>query len=477
MSHDTERTPLVPSASTPLARDAIDIESHADAAPSVEYVDDADDLTPLSSHKHWPRKRGLSAALFAVIALAFAATMLYVVEPSSSRANASAAATPASANADTARETAAAEASGIATTPTESTPTAEARTVNEATRTTTSGEGAGALSWDAVVAPQTEEVRETIAGGKASADGADASGDSASGATDGTSSATGADEEKVQVSLATRHSFSNAEFAVGVVEACSTHKTAVACTAKKDVYGCAWLDGMCRVGCGVFESKVGCATQGELCSYDVDGGGCSYTPSDCHAFNAAVACTTAGSNKCGWLKDRCFDRNAVMQGCISRDEATCAVTNPADFEEIPCMWHTPKTLTIDGAVVYIGDEENFENTNRTGLCITELPCAQHTSPDSCATQTPMCVYDYSLSACVHAATVQDSHRLCSTASDALNTCPDASNGAKLFCNFNFEHSGYCQRCSTMSTVDDCLQLVDETGQERCVAKCFTSGDI
>jgi len=217
-------------------------------------------------------------------------------------------------------------------------------------------------------------------------------------------------------------------------------------------------------------------TQGDLCSYDVDGGGCSYTPSDCDSFNAAVACTTAGSSKCGWLKDKCFDRNTVMRGCVLRDKATCEVTNPDDHEEIPCMWHTPRTLSINGVVEYIGDEENFENTNRTGICVTELPCAQHTNPDACATQAPMCVYDYASSACVHTKTIQDSYRVCSTASDALNTCPDANNGAKLFCNFNFEHSGYCQRCTTMTTVDACLELVVEAGQQRCISKCFTANE-
>ena len=511
MSGDTERTPLVHTTSLSSTRGALDVESVAPAAPSVEYVDDVDDLTPFASHKRWPRKRGVSALVFALLALVLVGVVLFAMEPSSARASASAAATPASPSAETLRETAAAEASGIATSTTfarveatatavddedapprddAETSTSTAETETEAVASPPPPRHATTLSWDDVVAVEDEEAPATRADsdvdGAATSEtattsdgsGADASDSDAASTTASTSTVNEAEPEPeaVRVSLATRHSFSNAEFAIGVVEACATHTTALACTGQKDVYGCAWLDGACRVGCDVFESKIGCVTQGDLCSYDVDGGGCSYTPSDCDSFNAAVACTTAGSSKCGWLKDRCFDRNTVMRGCVLRDKATCEVTNPDDHEEIPCMWHTPRTLSINGVVEYIGDEENFENTNRTGICVTELPCAQHTNPDACATQAPMCVYDYASSACVHTKTIQDSYRVCSTASDALNTCPDANNGAKLFCNFNFEHSGYCQRCSTMTTVDACLELVVEAGQQRCVSKCFTANE-
>jgi len=511
MSGDTERTPLVHTTSLSSTRGALDVESVAPAAPSVEYVDDVDDLTPFASHKRWPRKRGVSALVFALLALVLVGVVLFAMEPSSARASASAAATPASPSAETLRETAAAEASGIATSTTfarveatatavddedapprddAETSTSTAETETEAVASPPPPRHATTLSWDDVVAVEDEEAPATRADsdvdGAATSEtattsdgsGADASDSDAASTTASTSTVNEAEPEPeaVRVSLATRHSFSNAEFAIGVVEACATHTTALACTGQKDVYGCAWLDGACRVGCDVFESKIGCVTQGDLCSYDVDGGGCSYTPSDCDSFNAAVACTTAGSSKCGWLKDRCFDRNTVMRGCVLRDEATCETTNPDDHEEIPCMWHTPRTLSINGVVEYIGDEENFENTNRTGICVTELPCAQHTNPDACATQAPMCVYDYASSACVHTKTIQDSYRVCSTASDALNTCPDANNGAKLFCNFNFEHSGYCQRCSTMTTVDACLELVVEAGQQRCVSKCFTANE-
>ena len=66
MSGDTERTPLVHTASTSSTRGALDVESVAPAAPSVEYVDDVDDLTPFASHKRWPRKRGVSALVFAL---------------------------------------------------------------------------------------------------------------------------------------------------------------------------------------------------------------------------------------------------------------------------------------------------------------------------------------------------------------------------------------------------------------------------
>jgi Flp pilus assembly protein TadG len=515
MSGDTERTPLVHTTSLSSTRGALDVESVAPAAPSVEYIDDVDDLTPFASHKRWPRKRGVSALVFALLALVLVGVVLFAMEPSSASASASAAATPASPNAETLRETAAAEASGIATSTTSarveatatavvdedappgddaetSTATATAETETEAVASPPPPHHATTLSWDDVVAVEDEEAPATRADSDvdgavtsetvttSDASGADASDSDAVSATVSTSTVNEAkpepEPEAVRVSLATRHSFSNAEFAIGVVEACATHTTALACTGQKDVYGCAWLDGACRVGCDVFESKIGCVTQGDLCSYDVDGGGCSYTPSDCDSFNAAVACTTAGSSKCGWLKDKCFDRNTVMRGCVLRDKATCEVTNPDDHEEIPCMWHTPRTLSINGVVEYIGDEENFENTNRTGICVTELPCAQHTNPDACATQAPMCVYDYASSACVHTKTIQDSYRVCSTASDALNTCPDANNGAKLFCNFNFEHSGYCQRCTTMTTVDACLELVVEAGQQRCISKCFTANE-
>jgi len=515
MSGDTERTPLVHTTSLSSTRGALDVESVAPAAPSVEYIDDVDDLTPFASHKRWPRKRGVSALVFALLALVLVGVVLFAMEPSSASATASAAATPASPNAETLRETAAAEASGIATSTTSarveatatavvdedappgddaetSTATATAETETEAVASPPPPHHATTLSWDDVVAVEDEEAPATRADSDvdgavtsetvttSDASGADASDSDAVSATVSTSTVNEAkpepEPEAVRVSLATRHSFSNAEFAIGVVEACATHTTALACTGQKDVYGCAWLDGACRVGCDVFESKIGCVTQGDLCSYDVDGGGCSYTPSDCDSFNAAVACTTAGSSKCGWLKDKCFDRNTVMRGCVLRDKATCEVTNPDDHEEIPCMWHTPRTLSINGVVEYIGDEENFENTNRTGICVTELPCAQHTNPDACATQAPMCVYDYASSACVHTKTIQDSYRVCSTASDALNTCPDANNGAKLFCNFNFEHSGYCQRCTTMTTVDACLELVVEAGQQRCISKCFTANE-
>jgi len=515
MSGDTERTPLVHTTSLSSTRGALDVESVAPAAPSVEYIDDVDDLTPFASHKRWPRKRGVSALVFALLALVLVGVVLFAMEPSSASASASAAATPASPNAETLRETAAAEASGIATSTTSarveatatavvdedappgddaetSTATATAETETEAVASPPPPHHATTLSWDDVVAVEDEEAPSTRADSDvdgavtsetvttSDASGADASDSDAVSATVSTSTVNEAkpepEPEAVRVSLATRHSFSNAEFAIGVVEACATHTTALACTGQKDVYGCAWLDGACRVGCDVFESKIGCVTQGDLCSYDVDGGGCSYTPSDCDSFNAAVACTTAGSSKCGWLKDKCFDRNTVMRGCVLRDKATCEVTNPDDHEEIPCMWHTPRTLSINGVVEYIGDEENFENTNRTGICVTELPCAQHTNPDACATQAPMCVYDYASSACVHTKTIQDSYRVCSTASDALNTCPDANNGAKLFCNFNFEHSGYCQRCTTMTTVDACLELVVEAGQQRCISKCFTANE-
>jgi len=515
MSGDTERTPLVHTTSLSSTRGALDVESVAPAAPSVEYIDDVDDLTPFASHKRWPRKRGVSALVFALLALVLVGVVLFAMEPSSASATASAAATPASPNAETLRETAAAEASGIATSTTSarveatatavvdedappgddaetSTATATAETETEAVASPPPPHHATTLSWDDVVAVEDEEAPSTRADSDvdgavtsetvttSDASGADASDSDAVSATVSTSTVNEAkpepEPEAVRVSLATRHSFSNAEFAIGVVEACATHTTALACTGQKDVYGCAWLDGACRVGCDVFESKIGCVTQGDLCSYDVDGGGCSYTPSDCDSFNAAVACTTAGSSKCGWLKDKCFDRNTVMRGCVLRDKATCEVTNPDDHEEIPCMWHTPRTLSINGVVEYIGDEENFENTNRTGICVTELPCAQHTNPDACATQAPMCVYDYASSACVHTKTIQDSYRVCSTASDALNTCPDANNGAKLFCNFNFEHSGYCQRCTTMTTVDACLELVVEAGQQRCISKCFTANE-
>jgi len=517
MSGDTERTPLVHTTSLSSTRGALDVESVAPAAPSVEYIDDVDDLTPFASHKRWPRKRGVSALVFALLALVLVGVVLFAMEPSSASASASAAATPASPNAETLRETAAAEASGIATSTTSArveatatavvdedappgddaetstaTATAETETETEAVASPPPPHHATTLSWDDVVAVEDEEAPATRADSDvdgavtsetvttSDASGADASDSDAVSATVSTSTVNEAkpepEPEAVRVSLATRHSFSNAEFAIGVVEACATHTTALACTGQKDVYGCAWLDGACRVGCDVFESKIGCVTQGDLCSYDVDGGGCSYTPSDCDSFNAAVACTTAGSSKCGWLKDKCFDRNTVMRGCVLRDKATCEVTNPDDHEEIPCMWHTPRTLSINGVVEYIGDEENFENTNRTGICVTELPCAQHTNPDACATQAPMCVYDYASSACVHTKTIQDSYRVCSTASDALNTCPDANNGAKLFCNFNFEHSGYCQRCTTMTTVDACLELVVEAGQQRCISKCFTANE-
>ena len=114
MSGDTERTPLVHTTSLSSTRGALDVESVAPAAPSVEYVDDVDDLTPFASHKRWPRKRGVSALVFALLALVLVGVVLFAMEPSSARASASAAATPASPSAETLRETAAAESARVA---------------------------------------------------------------------------------------------------------------------------------------------------------------------------------------------------------------------------------------------------------------------------------------------------------------------------------------------------------------------------
>lgn len=489
MASDTERTPLVGPSSTSVV---VDVPSSSSV--DVRFVDDVDDLTPSASYKRWPRSRGVSLILFFSLALAIVGAVLFAVEPSSSFTPSASAATPASAaSARTIATTPAIVASESVESSTAGSTTTSARANAESESSTSLSEStdSNALSWEATLVEEEEETTTSVESANAGEDANAASdldrddANASEGAQSGDNGSNGdafvensspVAVATVEVSLATRHSFSGAEFAAGVIEACARRSTVIACASQRDVYGCAWIDGTCRVGCDAFDGAIGCSAQGDVCAFDADEGGCSYAPSDCDAFNAPVACTTAGSNKCGWLRDQCFDRNVVMRGCNARDEASCVVMNEA-VGGIPCMWHTPRTLEIDGKVVFIGDAQNFENSNRTGLCVTAFPCAQHTNPNSCAMQSPACVYDYSTSSCVHVRAEHASHRLCSTANDELNACPDASDGAKTFCNFNYEHSGFCQRCSSASSVDACLELVVEAGQRRCVSKCFTAKQV
>lgn len=489
------------------------------ANANVEF--DAGDSTPSASFRGWPRRKGYSIAFLWLAALVLCGGVLYSVEPESDETPASAAATPASASDETRRLNGAIER-------------ATAARGGGGSLTTTSQTSSYSSEFSAVANDGGEyEAPSSTTGGGASPTSVENGGSTESTSEESASSADGGDETSgggggsdehivigwdevlnpvveeqetnmdgdeplfeltlqppppaparppspysppAPLSLATRHSYSNAEFAVGVVEACAQKHTASGCSSIANVYGCTWTGTSCRVDCGTFESRVGCESQGDFCAYNSTGvGGCTYSPYRCSALNDAASCTTNGG-RCGWHGGACFEMREETERCAAKTKDEChasALNTTSDGNEVPCAWHVEHTVIIGGELTYTGTENVTNATVLPGTCVVGFECASFATPSQCAGRSPMCVYDTSAGACVRTARVAESHHLCAPlAPIGHRLCPNSDDGHETFCNFALDGAGFCQKCASLGVVDDCDHLTDPRGQARCKAKCF-----
>ena len=488
-------------------------DANAAERANAEFV--AGDSTPSASYRGWPRRKGYSIAFLSLAALVLCGGVLYSVEPESEETPASAAATPASASAETrrlngaiAQATAArggggsgtsysSESSAVAndggeyeappTTTDGNSPTSTEDGGSEPTSSSeesasaadggdeTGGGGGGSdehivIGWDEVLNPVVEEQETDL--------------DSDEPLSDLTlqppppapAQPPSPYSPPAPLSLATRHSFSNAEFAVGVVEACAQKHTASGCSSIANVYGCTWTGTSCRVDCGTFESRVGCESQGDFCAYNSTGvGGCTYSPYRCSALTDAASCTTNGG-RCGWHGGACFEMREETERCAAKTKDEChasALNTTSSGHEVPCAWHVEHTIIIGGELTYTGAENVTNATELPGMCVVGFECASFATPSQCAGRSPMCVYDTSAGACVRTARVAENHHLCAPlAPIGHRLCPNSDDGHETFCNFALDGAGFCQKCASFGVVDDCDHLTDPRGQARCKAKCF-----
>lgn len=277
------------------------------------------------------------------------------------------------------------------------------------------------------------------------------------------------------LSLATRHNFAPAAFAVGVVEACAMKHSASSCVAARELYGCTWNGASCIVDCGTFHSQVGCDTQPGVCAHNATTGACSYIVPPCAKYTSAAACTTTvADGGCIWFDGSCYAERHATAVCHSKTKEQCASAS-GNAGEMPCLWHVNNTFAIGGEVVYIGHETNVTSVERLpGECVVRRACGEFTKPESCGSRSPMCVYDHHSRTCARSRAYAEHHRLCATLGPQDHrTCPPDDEGAKTFCNFNFGgRGGFCQRCAGFDNATACNALPYATGRDRCSSKCL-----
>ena len=499
----SERTPLTAGAGAtstsrdPSASTAVDdVASFASA--STSNADAPHDATPRASYSRWPRRRGYSVLALALVLGTLVGAVLYAVEPSATAVPRPEAATPASASAETLRVTAAAaralderDASTSERTGSERTRANLVRndtlSANESANESANGTPAPPsppatpspplkVSWTEILEPEEEEPKTLL-----SLNSGERTETVASPPPHSPPPPPRPPTPPSPLSLETRHDYAPTRFATLLANACAAKRTASACTAVRDVYGCAWTGASCVVDCGTFQTLEGCATQGDMCAFDAEEGACNYATYGCSRYVDAATCTTAAA-ECEWNGGVCFNLDEAAEVCAAKPKAECQRKPGVNAtEEVPCVYHIPDTMYISGEVVYIGADVNITDAHAlNGTCVVDRECGLFThSPDACGALAPKCAYDRAANKCVRAARVEQNHRLCGDrAPSGHRTCPtDPYSETPTFCNFNFQNAGFCQRCRAFDSVDACQSLPSERGRQRCASKCFPSATL